>query len=281
MKYMFLRFPGGKPKAVTLSYDDGCPEDERFSNVITAHGLKCTFNLVATRVERAEPEFKDTLRKIILERGHEIANHGYSHRALNKIRPIEGSYEVLECRRSLEAEFGGIIRGFAYPDTGIKNPDEYAPIKKYLAELDIAYARNIGGDNDSFELPSDFHNWMATVHHSNPAVMEYIDKFVELDISKLYKCVRSPKLFMLWGHSYEFERAGNWELLDKICEKLGGKEDTWYATCIEIYDYVMAYRSLVYSANGETVYNPTLIEVWFDVDGVLRSIKPGELIKIN
>ena len=45
MKYRFLRFPEGKQKAVTLSYDDGCKEDIRFSDVITKYGLKCTFNL--------------------------------------------------------------------------------------------------------------------------------------------------------------------------------------------------------------------------------------------
>ena len=27
MRYRFLRYPGGLYKAVTLSYDDGCPED--------------------------------------------------------------------------------------------------------------------------------------------------------------------------------------------------------------------------------------------------------------
>lgn len=45
MRYRFMRFPNAKSKAVTLSYDDGCPEDIRFSSVISEAGLKCTFNL--------------------------------------------------------------------------------------------------------------------------------------------------------------------------------------------------------------------------------------------
>ncbi|MBO7304972.1 MAG: polysaccharide deacetylase family protein [Clostridia bacterium] len=281
MKYMFLRFPEGKTKAVTFSYDDGCREDAKLSDILSEYGIKCTFNLVGQRIERADAEYKDTLREKILARGHEIANHGYSHRALNKIRSAEGIGEVLDCRRALEAEFGGIIRGFAYPDTAVKNAEEYKKIKTYLEELDIAYARNIGGDNDSFELPEDFHNWMATAHHDNPNIMEYVDKFVNLDVSKLYKAVRSPKLFMLWGHSVEFERKGNWEHLRDICGRLGGKSDTWYATCMEIYDYVTAYNSLIYTADSRGIYNPTLVEIFFDVDGELHSIKPGELIKIN
>ena len=37
MKYMFLRFPNGKAKAVTLSYDDGCQQDIKFSKIISDH----------------------------------------------------------------------------------------------------------------------------------------------------------------------------------------------------------------------------------------------------
>ena len=57
--------------------------------------------------------------------------------------------------------------------------------------------------------------------------MNYIDEFLNIDISKQqYRAVRYPRLFYLWGHSYEFERDNNWELLESICEKLGkiGKE---------------------------------------------------------
>ena len=57
--------------------------------------------------------------------------------------------------------------------------------------------------------------------------------------------------------------------------------DVWYATNIEIYDYVSAYRSLVFSADGSTVYNPTLLTVWFTEDGKLFSVKSGETLIIK
>lgn len=41
MRYKFLRFPGGKSKAVTLSYDDGVRQDLRFIETINKYGLKC------------------------------------------------------------------------------------------------------------------------------------------------------------------------------------------------------------------------------------------------
>lgn len=282
MRYKFLKFPEGKAKAVTLSYDDAVVEDIRFSDTITKAGLKCTFNLNSFKMRNNfTPE---QIKQMYLDRGHEVAVHGLYHRANGTLRPIEGIKDVLECREELEEKLGIIIRGMAYPDSGIRrlaNNTQYNDVKRYLTDLDIVYARTLGGDNDLFELPTDWHAWMPTVHHANPKVLEFIDKFLELDTStKVYAPSRTPKLFYLWGHSYEFERNNNWDLLDKICEKLGGREDIWYATNMEIYDYVNAYYSLVFSAKCDIIYNPTLIDLWIDIDGRVYKIKSGETIKI-
>jgi len=188
---------------------------------------------------------------------------------------------VLDCRLQLEEQLGIIIRGMAYPDTGIRrfsNGANYENIKQYLQDLDIVYARSLGADNNSFMLPTDWYNWIPTAHHANPKLMEWIDEFVNMDVSKLYITRQDPKLFYLWGHSYEFDRDG-WELLDKICEKLSGHEDVWYATNMEIYEYVKAYDSLVYSADASRVYNPTLVDVWLNRDGVVSKIASGETVK--
>jgi len=283
MRYKFLRFPGGKPKAVTLSYDDGVPEDRRFSDTITKYGIKCTFNLNNDELRKNNYQ-KAEIEEIFLSRGHEVAVHGAMHRAEGTLRPIEGIRDVLDCRLELESKLGIIVRGMAYPDSGITyftNNADYESVKAYLKSLDIKYSRTLAGDNDLFALPSDWYAWMPTAHHKNPKIMEYAEEFVNLDLStKTYCARRQPRLFYMWGHSYEFERDNNWNLLDEICEKLSGKDDIWYATNGEIYDYVEAYNSLSYSADGTIIYNPTLFEIWFDVDGKLYSIKPGETLKI-
>ena len=209
--------------------------------------------------------------------------HGKYHRALGKVTPVDGIRDVLECRTELENDFGMIIRGMAYPDSGItrfENGADYADIKHYLKDLGIVYSRTLGGDNDSFALPTDWHAWMPTAHHTNPELFGYIDKFLNEPMSA-YDAAQTPRLFYLWGHSFEFENNKNWDLLDQICKELSGKPDIWYATNIEIYDYVSAYRSLVFSADGSTVYNPTLLTVWFTEDGKLFSVKSGETLIIK
>ena len=282
-RYKYLRFPAGKAKAVTLSYDDGCKDDLRFSDVITKAGLKCTFNLNCNALR--DSNFSDeTIKEYFLDRGHEIAVHGAFHRANGTLRPIEGIREVLDCRLELEQRFDRIIRGMAYPDSGIVrffNGASYEDIKSCLTQLDIAYCRTLGGDNKAFMLPDDWHAWMPSVHHNNPEVMDYVKAFLQIDLSeKTYISGRGPRLFYMWGHSYEFERNNNWNLLDDICSEIGGRDDIWYSTNMEICEYVNAYNSLIYSADGNTIYNPTLFDIWFDVYGTLYKITPGVTLKL-
>jgi len=283
MRYQFLRFPGGKPKAVTFSYDDGVRQDIRFSELLQKHGIRCTFNLNSHKLRGERGLTPEEVNEYILNRGHEVALHGSNHRAEGTLRPIEGIQDVLANRLELEETYGRIIRGMAYPDSGIRffaNNTDYESIRNYLKELDVAYARTLGGDNDSFALPQDWYAWMPTAHHNNPQIFEYIDKFLGIDMSdpKRTGTRRQTSLFYLWGHSYEFDNNNGWEHIEKICERLSQKEDIWYATNMEIYDYVTAYHSLIYSADGLRVYNPTLYEIWFETDGKLYSVKPGKML---
>lgn len=275
MHYRYLRFPGGKIKAVTFSYDDGCLQDVRLSDVLTKYGLKGTFNFTANS-KIAEQE----AREHILDKGHEIAVHGADHMAPGITPVTRGIRDVLDCRLHLEKTYNIIVRGMAYPDCGITrsaNNVTYPEVKQYLKELGITYARTLNGDNNSFGIPTDWHAWVPTAHHNNPKFMEWADEFLNPDENRKYKF---PMLFYVWGHSYEFDRNDNWDYLDEICEKLSGKDDVWYATNGEIYEYVNAYYSLVMSADESIIYNPTLHTIWFSTKTEDYKIEPGETIYI-
>ena len=286
-RYCFLRYPGGRGKAVTLSYDDGVRYDVPLARIIDKYGIKCTFNLntgFMTEDRKANKLMPEEVKAELLDHGHEVAVHGKFHRAPGLCRPFEVAADVMDCRRELEEMFGMIIRGMAYPDSGIRNIQngtEYPKIKEILEELGIVYSRTLGGDNNEFKLPTDWHAWMPTAHHSNPKALEWAKEFAQLDTEAGYGARRYPRLFYLWGHSYEFNNDNNWELLEELCQVLGNREDTWYATNMEIYDYVTAFRQLVFSADGSMVYNPSLVKVWFDADGTAYSIEPGQTLKLG
>ncbi len=286
MRYRFLRFPEGKFKALSMSYDDGCRQDIRLSEMLNKYGIKCTFNINSAYIGKDENDWHltaDEIKKHIIDAGHEVAVHGDQHRANGNIRAIEGIVDVLDCRLKLEKLFGQIIRGMAYPDVGIcqlHNGITYEQIKAYLTQLDIAYARPLGVQNHSFALPEDWHKWYPTAHHNDADALELAEKFAEEKVPDYY-AARVPRLFYLWGHSYEFDEHNNWERMEQICQKLSGKDDIWYATNIEIYDYVKAYESLIFSADSSIIYNPTLHKIWFEVDGRPYSINPGETLTVE
>ena len=283
MRYRFVRFPGGKGKAVTLSYDDGWYEDIRLSDRLTVAGLRCTFNFNSDDLRKVNLT-KEEVEEHILSQGHEIAVHGALHRALGSLSITDGIKDVLDCRCELEQRYKRIIRGMAYPDSGINfmaNGTSYDMIKGYLKELGIVYARTISGDNNLFRIPTDWYAWTPSAHHDNPDLFDMIEEFVKLDISTIKIARRDARLFFLWGHSCEFERNQNWDRLDKICQTLAGHNDIWYATNIEIYDYINAYNSLIWSADDSLVYNPTLYEIWFEADDACYKISPGETIEVN
>lgn len=288
MIYRYLRFPGGKTKAVTFSYDDGRMADVRLAEIFERFGMKGTFNicssLLGQSIDGRDYMSAEDIQKHILDKGHEVAVHGAYHKGLGAQRAIDGIRDVLECRVALEETFGKIIRGLAYADSGIKrfaNGATYDNVKRYLTDLDIVYGRTTGQDNNTFDLPTDWHNWFPSAKHMNPEIMDYIEEFKSLDPDNVYAPRSFPRLFYIWGHSFEFDRDNNWELIEEICEKLANSDDTWYATNMEIYDYVKAYDSLVYSADCKTIYNPTLQDVWFRFEDQTYCVKSGETIKIN
>lgn len=45
MMNIFMRYPGQRAKALTLSYDDGVQQDQRLISIMRRHGLRGTFNI--------------------------------------------------------------------------------------------------------------------------------------------------------------------------------------------------------------------------------------------
>ncbi len=286
MDYTHMRYPGGKTKAVTFSYDDGVRQDLRLSGLTEKYGIRCTFNINSGLVAEEPGGDKLTyaeIKEYILGKGHEVAIHGEHHIAPCSSRTLVGLRDALNCRLQLEQNLGVIIRGMAYPNSGIRRftgGSDYETVRRYLKDIGVVYARSLAGDNDAFLLPEDWFNWIPTAHHENPDALDWAKKFAALDVNKEYMDNRYPRLFYLWGHSYEFDMRDNWDRIETLCGILGGKEDTWYATNIDIYDYVTAFRSLIFSADGTLVYNPTLLDLYFETETGAYCVKPGERLSL-
>ena len=68
--------------------------------------------------------------------------------------------------------------------------------------------------------------------------------------------------------------------IENVCERLGGRSDTWYATGIEIKDYMTAQRALCVSVDGSMVRNPSGVDVWISADGEAVCIPSGKTVTL-
>ena len=255
----FLRFPNFLYKAVTLSYDDGVKYDKNLLEIITKYGLKCTFNINSNTYGKTEDSLrmpKETALKLYNSYDCEVATHGWYHLSLAEVDSAMAVKDIICDRLGLEKDFNRIIRGYAYANGSI---DDGAV--ENLKKCGIAYARTTKSSL-SFNLPTDWLRLQPTAHHKSPDLMNLVDEFLKDYDKDRFSWNHSPKLFYLWGHSYEFNDDNNWDILEDFAKKIGLKEDVWYATNIEIYDYVKAYDSLIFSAEGDKIYNPTFTDVY-------------------
>jgi peptidoglycan/xylan/chitin deacetylase (PgdA/CDA1 family) len=273
-----MRFPGNKAKALTLSYDDGVEQDRRLISILNKHGIKSTFNINSGlfspegtvfgkgQIHRRLPE-KEAV-ELYKSSGHEVAVHGLTHPFLEQLPTNIVTEEIIQDRKNLERLFGTIIRGMAYPFGTFSDQ-----VVAVLQATGIAYSRTVM-DTLDFRLPTDWLRLPATCHHNHPQLGALTKRF----ITEAPKS--APWLFYLWGHSYEFEAEDNWNIIEEFAAQIGGKDDIWYATNIEIYDYIEAYRRLIFSVDASMVYNPTSLSLFFEYNNQSYTIKPGDTLRL-
>ena len=276
MNAMYFRFPGGKPKALTFSYDDGVEQDIQLIDIFRKYGMKGTFNINAGQISpegTVHPEGQIHRRMTgsqVLDAYQEdvceVACHSYQHPHLTACNSAVVCNQIIQDRKALEAMFQRPIHGMAYP---------YGPTNDTVVDVcrlcGIYYSRTTVS-TEKFEMPTDWLRLPATCHHDNPKLMELADRFLSLDS-------RMPKLFYVWGHAYEFEAKDNWNVIESFCKKMADKEDIWYATNMQIYTAWADYMRLETSADGSMIFNPSCRSVWIANNrNQIFEIKPGETL---
>ena len=287
-----MLFPGGKAKAFTLSYDDGVESDFRLADLMRKNGVKGTFNVnsgikrIREDLEQSDPEnprCRMNRRRLLefFEKNSdiaEIAAHGLTHAALALMDQGSAAWEVLSDRKNLEDMLGIPCRGFAYAYGNYNDQSVEA-----LKVSGFRYART-GTATGDFSLPSDPLRWSCTCRHANPKLMEFAKQFVE---SKEGSVKKIPYLFSVWGHSYEFNLDDNWNVIEELLAYVGNRDNIWYCTNIEFFNYLRAFQSLEFFANQTKVYNPTAIPVSLRVTvekkdpARIVTVNPGELLVLH
>ena len=269
------RFPGGRKKAVTLSYDDGVTQDIRLIDMMNQNGIIGTFNLNSGKFGIYE-EFpragktvhhqkinKDDIAKVY--QGHEIAVHTVSHPNLCKLTEEQITAEVLLDRIALEEITGYPVRGMAYPYGTFRQE-----VIRILKSLGISYAREVAVTND-FSLPENRYAWKCSTYHTNENFEQIVDRFLEQESD-------DPMLLSIWGHSYEFDCDENWDMMERVLKKLGGNTNFWYVSNIDIFNYLDAFDLLKFDVKQTTAQNFSAFPLFFNKNGKEYQVAPGKTI---
>lgn len=258
-------FPGGVTKALTLSWDDGRVYDRQLVQILNRHGLKGSFHLNSGFF--GQEGYITSEEVTSLYEGHEISAHTSTHPFLS-MTPREGiADEILQDRRQLETLAGYPVRGMSYP---FGNYNEQ--VLSVLPALGIEYSRTVRS-HGSFSLPDNLLAWHPTCHHKDMLTLgrQFLEEKPRFS---------QMQLLYVWGHSYEFNDDNNWEELEEFARIMGGHEEIWYASNIEIAGYLSAVRGLRFSVSQEIVYNPSALEVWVTAAGQARRIPAGATVQL-
>ena len=130
---------------------------------------------------------------------------------------------------NLEALVGYPVRGMAYPNGSSAIDERVVDIVKNKTE--ILYARATT-PTYNFDLQTELIDFRPTIHsdsNSYDKLFELAHQFIELK-------PETPKIFYVWGHTYEFDFDDGiyWEKIEEFCKLIAGREDIYYGTNAEV-----------------------------------------------
>ena len=225
-----------KKKAITFSYDDGVVQDIRLIELLNKYGLKCTFNLNSELLSKKGMLICEGKRiahyKIHTEdvkhiyEGHEVAVHTLTHPNLTQCDDKEIIRQVEADRLNLSELVEYEVVGMAYPCGGVNNDDRVAGIIK--KNTGVKYSRTIT-TNNCFDLQENLYRFNPTAYHLDfEKMMQLGREFVEFK-------PKEPKVFYIWGHSYEMDYGADyWVKLEEFFKLISNKEDIFYGTNKEV-----------------------------------------------
>lgn len=256
-----LSWPGGYRAAASLTFDFDAetvwvafdPENARrpgvmsighygarvglplILDVLKRHDVKATFFVVGQNVER----YPDRVRRII-EDGHEVAVHGYTHTPPQRLTPAEEEAELVKAL--------ALLRGIGGEVTGYRSPSwDVSPVTLDLLDKHgFAYSSQMMADirpyrhasNKLIELPIQWllDDWpffaFGFGEMGRPIQSAATAEAVWLEELDAIQVLGGH--FILTMHPQVIGRPGRVAMLDRLIGTLKSRQDIWLTTCGEV-----------------------------------------------
>jgi len=235
-----------KTRIVTTSWDDGSHTDQKLAELLRSRGIQGTFYVPINNRER--PLDHCQLKNLASE-GFEIGAHGYSHRPLCGLPPLELAQEVGPCKQILEDITGREVRMFSYPfgryDASVVRALQEA---RYWGARTVRTLATRPGFNP-FEMPTTLQifphkrfTYLMNVATSQKleswqtclVQRAHLGNWLELGKGLFDAVLKNGGIWHLYGHSWEVESLGLWDDLRDILDYLSGREGVRYVPNCEL-----------------------------------------------
>lgn len=196
-------------KIFLLSFDDGTVYDVRFTELLNKYRIPATLNLNSGLEDfvwyyEGRPIQRLKLRENRhIFRGHEIASHSLTHPWLTSLPDDRLAYEIGQDCENLRQIFGVEELGFAVPFTAC-GEREVRIIRNFVRYIRLSEFA------DNFTLPRDPYHIPIHGLYNDPDIREKIRRFAESNLP--------VSLFVLAGHSYEFQMLNHWEYMEDLLQ---------------------------------------------------------------
>ncbi len=238
---------------VTTSWDDGDILDKRLVDLLNRYGVKGTFYI--TKNYRPERLSDAEIREI--SKTHEIGAHTLTHFDLRSLSPEKQKGEVAESKKWLQnilsVEKKLDVEMFCYPK-GFYNESAVRAVRE--AGFIGARTTNLGFisiQSDSFHMnttvqvyPFPFRKlnkekfyWrkiLEPLRQRAPTLMAIgipilsMSSWLSMAKATFDISVKNGEVFHLWGHSWEIEKYGMWNDLEKFIRYIANRKECEYVT---------------------------------------------------
>ena len=242
---------------VTTSWDDGHSLDVRLAELLDKYGLRGTFYVPLRHEGHAVMSNNEIC--YIQKKGMEIGAHTLTHPVLTKLHPTSLIKELTKGKELLEDILGKPVLSFCYPKGKFNNVVRSLVIEAgyKLARTTVSFRmeRNF----DPFCMPVTFqlfpHGFAVHIKHALKylnlkgianwfEVLKMESNLVSLSNMAFNHVLQHGGVFHVWGHTWEIEQTGLWNLFEEILEHIANRQGVYYLTNLQTLDMVNQSQSL-------------------------------------
>ena len=222
--------------AITTSWDDGAPQDLDLADLLKKYALPGTFYTPRCNTERTVLN-ESQIRQLATE--FEVGAHTLHHVRLDRVSKHDAETEVRGSKEWLADVTGHDIRSFCYPGGHVTKEAACS-----VRESGFRFARtthllqtripNLLSAPTSLQLYPHlrltyFRN-LTRRTNLNGIARYVLSLHLQTDLMKLTELLldeisTNGGMFHLWGHSWEIEEKGLWQMTENVMRMLADRKD--------------------------------------------------------